>query len=111
MELRSPDPCVNPYLAFSLLLGAGLEGIATRAVLPAPCNCNLFTAPASVTAQYEELPSSLHQAVAAANASTFIRTILPQRTVDSYLTAKASEWEECSALDDKNSVSFYFERY
>lgn len=113
MELRSPDPCVNPYLAFSLLIGAGLEGIRSDMLLPPPCNENLFTAAASITSQYAALPQSLHEAVSAANASSFIRTILPQRTVDSYLTAKASEWEQCAAQPDpeKAGFSLHFDRY
>ena len=42
MELRSPDPACNPYLAFALLLHAGLDGIEKGEKLPEPCNLNLY---------------------------------------------------------------------
>ena len=42
MELRSPDPACNPYLAIGLILAAGLDGIEDRMELPAPVNKNLF---------------------------------------------------------------------
>ena len=42
MELRSPDPACNPYLAIGLVLAAGLDGIENRMVLSAPVNKNLF---------------------------------------------------------------------
>ena len=42
MELRSPDPACNPYLAIGLVLSAGLDGIENRMVLSAPVNKNLF---------------------------------------------------------------------
>ena len=42
MELRSPDPACNPYLAVGLVLAAGLDGIEHRMVLQAPINKNLF---------------------------------------------------------------------
>ena len=61
MELRAPDPTANPYLAFTLLIHAGLEGIADRLTLPPACNHDLFTAPADVLAQYELLPGTLHR--------------------------------------------------
>jgi hypothetical protein len=42
MELRSPDPACNPYLAIGLILAAGLDGIEQRMVLQPPVNRNLF---------------------------------------------------------------------
>lgn len=113
MELRSPDPCANPYLALALLIAAGLDGIDGAMQLPAPCNRNLFTAPCEALRQYDCLPDSLGQAIALANESAFVRSVLPQCTADSFLTAKAREWELYAAAADpaRTERELYFARY
>lgn len=77
MELRSPDPTANPYIAYALLIRAGLDGIRKGLIPPAPLNSNLYTADASVTSGLEVLPGSLEEARAAAAESDFIRSALP----------------------------------
>lgn len=79
MELRSPDPTANPYIAYALLIRAGLDGIRKGLIPPAPLNSNLYTADASVTSGLEVLPGSLEEARAAAAESDFIRSALPDR--------------------------------
>ena len=83
-ELRSPDPSCNPYLAFALLIYAGLDGIRCRLPLPAPADVNLFTAPESVTSQYRTLPANLDEAKQAARSSEFAAAQLPKRLLDYY---------------------------
>lgn len=83
-ELRSPDPSCNPYLAFALLIYAGLNGIRCRLPLPAPADVNLFTAPESVTSQYRTLPANLDEAKQAARSSEFAAAQLPKRLLDYY---------------------------
>ena len=83
-ELRSPDPSCNPYLAFALLIYAGLDGIRCRLPLPAPADVNLFTAPESVTSQYRTLPANLDEAKQAARSSEFAAGQLPKRLLDYY---------------------------
>ena len=83
-ELRSPDPSCNPYLAFALLIYAGLDGIRCRLPLPAPADVNLFTAPESVTSQYRTLPANLGEAKQAARSSEFAAAQLPKRLLDYY---------------------------
>lgn len=77
-ELRSPDPEANPYIAFALLIYAGLDGIRNRAPLPAPVDANLFTADAAVTDALETLPATLEDAKDLARKSAFIREYLPE---------------------------------
>lgn len=77
-ELRSPDPQANPYIAFALLIYAGLDGIRNRAPLPAPVDANLFTADAAVTDALETLPATLEDAKDLARKSAFIREYLPE---------------------------------
>ena len=84
-ELRSPDPICNPYIAYTLLIYAGLDGIRRRAELPASADINFYTAPEDVRSQYKTLPATLADAKAAARASEFIASSLP-RTVLEYYT-------------------------
>lgn len=77
-ELRSADPTANPYLAFALLIRAGLDGIERRLTLPEPADFNLYTAPPEVLSRYKRLPASLAEAAAAAQASTEVARWLPE---------------------------------
>ena len=83
-ELRSPDPLCNPYLAFALLIRAGMEGIARDTQLPPAADLNLYAAPAEVQARYEKLPETLEAAKAAAVGSAFIAASLPEAVIRHY---------------------------
>ena len=83
-ELRSPDPAANPYLAFALMIYAGLEGIENSLVLPPAVNVNLFQAPEAVRAELEQLPGSLEEARAAARESEFIKKYIPESIIAIY---------------------------
>ena len=81
-ELRSPDPAANPYLAFALLIYAGLEGIQTGAKLPAPADINLFKADAKTLANFQKLPDNLPAAKEKARNSAFVKTHIPASVLD-----------------------------
>ena len=83
-ELRSPDPLCSPYLAFTLLIRAGLDGINRRLVLPDAADVNFYTAPASVRAQFRTLPETLEDAKTAAAGSDFIAQCLPDSIIRPY---------------------------
>lgn len=95
MELRSPDPACNPYLAFAVILAAGLDGIARKLTLPAPVNKNLF-APGAAQG-LESLPLSLEEAVAEARTSSWLREWLPADLTDRYY---AEQLRRCRELAD-----------
>ena len=78
IELRSPDPTANPYIAFALLIYAGLEGIENALSAPEAVNTNLFTADESVTGGLQSLPQSLAEAKEIARNSEFVKTHLPK---------------------------------
>lgn len=85
IELRSPDPSANPYLAYALLIWAGLDGIV-KDMCPAPAvNLNLLAAPESETREFDTLPGSLAEAVALANGSALVRRVLGEDAA-SFLT-------------------------
>ncbi len=83
-ELRSPDPVANPYLAFTLMIYAGLEGIEHSSVLPASVNMNLYSAPTSALNGLDQLPESLAAAREAALNSSFIRKYIPESIISIY---------------------------
>ena len=78
IELRSPDPTANPYIAFALLIYAGLEGIENALSAPEAVNANLFTADESVTKGLQSLPQSLAEAKEIARNSEFVKAHLPK---------------------------------
>ena len=83
-ELRSPDPLCNPYLAFALLIYAGLDGIRRQMELPKAADINFFSASEEVKSAFKTLPATLAQAKAAAESSAFIADILPPSIIDYY---------------------------
>ena len=85
IELRSPDPMANPYVIYALLIYAGLDGIERGLKCPEPVNLNLYTADKSVTDKLERLPDSFDMAVAAAKNSDFIKSRLPEGTIEALL--------------------------
>ena len=76
-ELRSPDSTANPYLAFALMIYAGLYGLENRLELPKAANINLYKADAETLSAFRKLPESLSAAKAAAAASNFIKQHIP----------------------------------
>lgn len=83
-ELRSPDPKSNPYLAFALMIYAGLYGIENKLDLPMVANFNLYKADTETLAQFKRLPQNLEAARTAAAGSAFIREYIPAALLDAY---------------------------
>ena len=83
-ELRSPDPTANPYLAFALLIYAGLYGIKSSCTLSSPADINLFTATQEITDHFAKLPQSLAEAKEKALASNFIHHYLSPMLIRTY---------------------------
>ena len=83
-ELRSPDPGANPYLAFALMIYAGLEGIEQSATLPQSVNVNLYSAPQNTLNGLKQLPESLAAAREAARRSEFIKKYIPESIISIY---------------------------
>ncbi len=84
LELRSPDASCNPYLAFALVMRAGLDGILQGMQAPPPCNQNLLDLPAETAGQYPALPRDLNAARALAAESAFMKASLPAHLFDAY---------------------------
>lgn len=82
IELRSPDPTANPYIAYALLIMAGLDGIEREFTAPEAVNVNLYKADSSVTEPLDRLPASLDEAIAVAEGSDFIRGVIGMNITD-----------------------------
>ncbi len=85
LELRSPDSMTNPYLAFSLIIRACLEGMAEELPLPEAANYNTLSASQEQTRKLPRLPDTLPEAKAVARESPFIRSCVPARILERYL--------------------------
>lgn len=83
-ELRSPDPTANPYLAFALMIYAGLYGIENKLDLPVATNINLYKADAETLKKFKALPRNLDSACKIAADSEFIKKYIPAAILDIY---------------------------
>lgn len=83
-ELRSADAMSNPYIAFALMIYAGICGIERNMQLPSPADINLFAAPPEVLSGFKRLPEDLVQARAKAADSDFIKEHLPDSVLKAY---------------------------
>ena len=83
-EMRSPDPSSNPYLAFALMIYAGIYGIRNKLELPPSADLNLYKAPSEELAKYKRLPQDLEAACRAAADSDFIKKHIPTDILDIY---------------------------
>lgn len=84
MELRSPDPAANTYLAFALMIYAALDGIRNKTAAPAPADINLYKADADTLANFKQLPKDFKSACAIAADSDFIKKYIPNAILDIY---------------------------
>lgn len=95
VELRSPDPSCNPYLAFAVILAAGLDGIRNQTDPPEPCKRNVFqmTHEERRREGIGSLPGNLKDALEELARSEVIRAALGQHLFEHFLEAKSIEWD------------------
>ncbi|MFO7957021.1 MAG: glutamine synthetase family protein [Candidatus Brocadiia bacterium] len=94
-EFRCPDPACNPYLAFSVMLAAGLRGIKEGYELPDPVEEDIFEMTAEQRAQkgIESLPGSLAEAIAETEQSELVREALGDHIFGKFIANKKIEWD------------------
>ena len=94
IEFRSPDSACNPYLAYAVMLAAGLKGIEQKYVLHPSTDTEL-------------LPSNLEEAITVMEKSELVRETLGEHVFDYFLRNKRAEWQ-----DYRRQVSAYeLDRY
>lgn len=96
VELRSPDPTCNPYLAFSVMLAAGLEGIEKGYECPEPVEENVYVMSAEERKRrgIETLPSTLFDAVQLTAGSEVVRKALGEHVFNAFIQNKLIEWDD-----------------
>ena len=96
VELRSPDPACNPYLALAVCLAAGLDGIEKGMVPPAEITENIFAMDQATREAHgiESLPGSLEEAIKAMEADQLILDTLGEHVAANYIEGKRKEWDE-----------------
>ena len=94
MELRSPDPTANPYLALAAVLRAGLDGIKRQLAVPESVDCNIFRMSAQERRErkIEELPGTLAEAVSCMEEDAFMKETLGEYLFEKYIALKKEEW-------------------
>ncbi|HUW01580.1 MAG TPA: glutamine synthetase family protein [Acidimicrobiales bacterium] len=109
VEYRAPDPACNPYLAFSVILAAGLAGIEGEYDLPPESAENLFamTSKEREAEGIQSLPASLLEAIEEMEGSSLVRDCLGEHICDWFLRNKRSEWQDYKA----QVTPFELERY
>jgi len=113
VELRSPDPSCNPYLAFTVMIAAGLDGIAKRTDPGPPINKNIFEMShrEKRRLRIDELPSDLREAVRFMKKDPLIREALGEHVFDHFVEAKLAAWHDYSATVHPWEIDRYLARY
>ena len=99
VEYRSPDPACNPYLAFSVMLAAGLEGIEKGYSLKDPVERNVYEMSEKERKKYkiESLPEDLYEAIQITEKSDLVRRALGDHVFYKFIENKRIEWERYRA--------------
>jgi glutamine synthetase len=94
-ELRSPDPSCNPYLAFAVMLKAGIDGIKNQIEPGEPVSRNIYTMSKEEKESLgiESLPSTLNEALLELDKDEVIKSALTGHILENYIEAKREEWE------------------
>ena len=94
-EYRAPDPACNPYLAFTVMLAAGLEGIEKNYKLPDPVEVDIYHLSQAERKKMgiQELPGSLHEAIVEVEKSAVVKKALGDHIFNKFLENKKMEWD------------------
>ena len=109
IELRSPDPLCNPYLAFAVMLAAGLDGIKNKYELPAPVEENIYKMDDAKrdSLGIKSLPGSLKDALSELEKDEVIKSVLGPSVYAKFVKIKIKEWDEYRMQVDKMEVEKY----
>jgi len=94
-EYRAPDPACNPYLAFAVMLAAGLKGIELKYPLPEPVELDIYhlSEAERLRLGIDELPGSLYEAIEETGKSQLVREALGDHIFNKFLANKKIEWD------------------
>ncbi len=109
VELRNPDPACNPYLAFSVMLAAGLDGIKKKYPLPKQVTNNIYLMSdyERKKAGIESLPDDLFEAIKITENSALVRKALGDKVFEFFIRNKKDEWSEYRGQITKYELDKY----
>jgi glutamine synthetase len=109
VEYRAPDSACNPYLAFAVILAAGLQGIEHGYQLPAEADANLFTLSGDELRAkgIAHLPGDLNEALGLMESSELLANTLGEHVFEWFIRNKREEWSEYNA----HVTQFELDRY
>ncbi len=113
IELRSPDPSCNPYLAFAVLLEAALDGIKNKIEPPSPVESNIYHLSERERKRHkiDSLPGSLFEAISMMERSHVVKEALGEHIFNEFLAAKYKEWDSFRTTVTPWEIDRYLERY
>ena len=109
IEYRAPDPACNPYLAFSVLLAAGMAGIENKYELPSLIEQNAQTMTVEERASHgiESLPGNLWEAIQITQDSELVRSALGNKVFENFIENKKIEWDKYSTQVSQYELDTY----
>jgi glutamine synthetase len=112
-EVRCPDPSSNTYLAFAVMIAAGLDGVEKGLQLSDPVEESLFEMDAATIASKGilELPGTLGEAITELENDPVISEALGDHVFSHYVEAKRAEWDEYRTQVSDWEVERYLEQY
>lgn len=113
IELRSPDPSCNPYLALANCLAAGLDGIKNKLMPPDSVDQNIFMMTKAERKQksIEALPINLKAAVGELEKDEVIKNAMGEHIFEKFIEAKISEWNEFRSAVTQWEIDNYLGKY
>ena len=113
VELRSPDPSCNPYLAMAVILEAILDGVEKKTKPPLDIDKNIFKMDDKERkrAKIETLPGSLYEALMLMKKSHIVKAALGEHIFKEFMQSKLREWEGYRTAVTKYELDMYLERY
>jgi len=109
IEFRSPDPACNPYLAFAVMLAAGIKGIDENYPLPEPIEEDIYEmdGAARERAGITSLPGSLFEALQEVEKSALVRDTLGDHIFDKFVANKKIEWDRYRVHVSRYEIEHY----
>jgi len=111
IELRCPDPSSNPYLAFAVMLAAGLDGLKKKMEAPKAAEEDLFHVSEAKRQRMVSMPGSLGEAIREYKKSRLVRQVFGEELFQSYLNAKNKEWDAYRVQVSKWELDRYLAIY
>ena len=111
--MRNPDPSCNIYLAFAVMLKAGLDGIKNNLSAPEPVEEDVYSLSRQelLDKKISTLPESLRDALKDLKEDQLVREALGQHTYERFLAAKKQEWRDYARQVTDWEVKQYLEKY